>query len=92
MTSNEIKMILSKLDQLLQKQIDPTGFMMAGTQLLFKFEDIMYSQVKGLTTKLDAILTKCDENELRIAALRTETSRRPAPDPDFDFGEMHLGS
>ena len=91
MTSNEIKMILSKLDQLLKKQIDLTGFMMAGTQLLFKFED-MYSQVKGLTTKLDAILTKCEENELRIAALRTEMSRRPAPDPDFDFGEMHLGS
>ena len=90
MTSNEIKMILSKLDQLLKKQIDPTGFMMAGTQLLFKFED-MYSQVKGLTTKLDAILTKCDENELRIAALRQEV-RDLRNLPEFDFGEMHLGS
>ena len=84
------KMILSKLDELLKKQFDPAPFLLAGTQLLFKFEEI-YNHVKGLTQKLDTILTKCDENELRIAAL-TQEVRDLRNIPEFDFGEMHLGS
>ena len=83
-------MILSKLDELLKKQFDPAPFLLAGTQLLFKFEEI-YNHVKGLTQKLDAILTKCEVNELKIAALRQEM-RDLRIQPDFDFGEMHLGS
>ena len=83
-------MILSKLDELLKKQIDPGPFLLAGTQILYKFEE-MYTHVKGLTQKLDAIVTKCEENELKIAALRQEIIglRKEA---EFDFGEMHLGS
>ena len=83
-------MILSKLEELLQKQLDPTPFLLAGTQILFKFEE-MYAHVKGLTKKLDVILTKCEENEGKMAAFRNSTSRLE-PDPDFDFGDMHLGS
>ena len=81
-------MILSKLEELLQKQFDPTPFLLAGTQILFKFEE-MYAHVKGLTRKLDVILTKCDENAVKIAALQKEMRDL---DPDFDFDSMHLGS
>ena len=84
------KMILSKLEELLQKQFDPAPFLLAGTQLLFKFEEI-HSHVKGLTQKLDAILQKCEANELRIAVLRQEMAEN-REEPDFDFGNMHLGS
>ena len=84
------KMILSKLEELLQKQFDQTPFLLAGTQLLFKFEEI-HSHVKGLTQKLDAILQKCEANELRIAVLRQEMTEN-RDEPDFDFGNMHLGS
>ena len=82
------RMILSKLEELLQKQFDPTPFLLAGTQILFKFEE-MYAHVKGLTRKLDVILTKCDENAVKIAALQKEMRDL---DPDFDFDSMHLGS
>ena len=81
-------MILSKLEELLQKQFDPTPFLLAGTQILFKFEE-MYAHVKGLTRKLDVILTKCEENAVKIAALQKEMRDL---DPDFDFDSMHLGS
>ena len=84
------KMILSKLEELLQKQFDPTPFLLAGTQLLFKFEEI-HSHVKGLTHKLDAILQMCEANELKIAVLRQEMMETRS-EPDFDFGNMHLGS
>ena len=84
------KMILSKLEELLQKQFDPTPFLLAGTQLLFKFEEI-HSHVKGLKQKLEAILKKCEANELRIAVLRQEMTEN-RDEPDFDFGNMHLGS
>ena len=83
-------MILQKLEELLTSpmiQFDPTPLLLAGTQILYKFEEI-YSHVKGLTTKLDAIVHKCEENEAKINDL---TSRVKA-DPDFDFGNMHLGS
>ena len=82
------QMILNKLELLLQKQLDPTPFLLAGTQILFKFEE-MYGHVKGLTRKLDVILTKCDENAVKIAALQKEMMDL---DPDFDFDSMHLGS
>ena len=82
-------MILSKLEELLRKQFDPTPCLLAGTQILFKFEE-MYTHVKGLTTKLDNILAKCEENELTIKALKQ--ARRSEPDPDFDFGNMHIGN
>ena len=82
------QMILNKLELLLQKQLDPTPFLLAGTQILFKFEE-MYAHVKGLTRKLDVILTKCDENAVKIAALQKEMRDL---DPDFDFDSMHLGS
>jgi hypothetical protein len=85
----ENKMILSKLEELLRKQFDPTPCLLAGTQILFKFEE-MYSHVKGLTKKVDAIFTKCEEIELKIAALMQEMNG--LRNPDFDFGEMHLGS
>ena len=81
-------MILNKLELLLQKQLDPTPFLLAGSQILFKFEE-MYAHVKGLTRKLDVILTKCDENAVKIAALQKEMRDL---DPDFDFDSMHLGS
>ena len=81
-------MILNKLELLLQKQLDPTPFLLAGTQILIKFEE-MYAHVKGLTRKLDVILTKCDENAVKIAALQKEMRDL---DPDFDFDSMHLGS
>ena len=83
-----IKIILSKLEELLQKQFDPTPFLLAGTQILFKFDE-MYAHVKGLTKKLDVILTKCEENAVKIAALQKEMRDL---DPDFDFDSMHLGS
>ena len=82
------QMILNKLELLLQKQLDPTPFLLAGSQILFKFEE-MYAHVKGLTRKLDVILTKCDENAVKIAALQKEMRDL---DPDFDFDSMHLGS
>ena len=82
------KMILDKLELLLQKQIDPTPFLLAGTQILYKFEE-MYGHVKGLTKKLDEILTKCEVNEVKMADLRKEMMD---VDPDFDFDNMHLGS
>ena len=82
------QMILDKLELLLQKQLDPAPFLLAGTQILFKFEE-MYAHVKGLTRKLDVILTKCEENAVKIAALQKETRDF---DPDFDFDNMHLGS
>ena len=72
--------ILDKLEQLLKKQLDPTPFLLAGTQILFKFEE-MYAHVKGLTRKLDVILTKCDDNAVKIAALQKEMRDL---DPDFD--------
>ena len=81
-------MILNKLELLLQKQLDPTPFLLAGSQILFKFEE-MYAHVKGLTRKLDVILTKCEENAVKIAALQKEMRDL---DPDFDFDSMHLGS
>ena len=82
------QMILDKLELLLQKQLDPAPFLLAGTQILFKFEE-MYAHVKGLTRKLDVILTKCEENAVKIAALQKEMRDL---DPDFDFDSMHLGS
>ena len=82
------QMILNKLELLLQKQLDPTPFLLAGTQILFKFEE-MYAHVKSLTRKLDVILTKCEENAVKIAALQKEMRDL---DPDFDFDNMHLGS
>ena len=83
--------ILDKLEELLKKQLDPTPFLLAGTQILFKFEE-MYAHVKGLTKKLDVILTKCEENDVKIAALRNEMRDFRLIDPEFDFGDMHLGS
>ena len=77
------KIILQKLDKVLESpmiQFDPTPLVWAGTQILY--------YVKGLTNKLDAIVNKCEENELKIKDLTT----RMRADPDFDFGNMHLGS
>ena len=82
-------MILSKLEELLRKQFDPTPCLLAGTQILFKFEE-MYNHVKGLTAKLDNILAKCEENELTIKALKQ--ARMRDRDPGFDFGNMQIGS
>ena len=73
---------LPKLEEVLQSPI---------VQLLYcKFEEI-YSHVKGLTSKLDALIAKLDANELTIATLRKDLSDR-RQDPLFDFGNMHLGS
>ena len=47
--------------------------------------------MKGLTNKLDALLAKLDANELTIATLRKDLRDR-RQDPEFDFGNMHLGS
>ena len=73
---------LPKLEQMLQSPL---------VQLLFyKFEEI-HTHVKGLTNKLDALLAKLDANELTIATLRKDLRDR-RQDPEFDFGNMHLGS
>ena len=73
---------LPKLEEVLQSPI---------VQLLYcKFEEI-YSHVKGLTSKLDALIAKLDANELTIATLRKDLRDR-RQDPEFDFGSMHLGS
>ena len=72
---------LPKLEDVLQSPI---------VQLLYcKFEEI-YNHVKGLTSKLDALIAKLD-NELTIATLRKDLRDR-RQDPEFDFGSMHLGS
>ena len=73
---------LPKLEDVLQSPI---------VQLLYcKFEEI-YNHVKGLTSKLDALIAKLDANELTIATLRKDLRDR-RQDPEFDFGSMHLGS
>ena len=66
------KEVLQKLQQILKSPaitFDPTPFLLVGSQLYFKFEE-MYAHVKGLTSKLDAIITRCEESALHIASLK----------------------
>ena len=80
--------ILKKLDTLLKAPamtFDPTPFLLAGTQILFKFEEV-HAHVKGLTKKLDTISAICEENARQIAALKQDMVDVLAADPFGDLG------